>query len=643
MTTLGALAVDRDDLELRLVWPQWSAAHLDTEIAELATVPMERLTRQGGPGALPSGALVLLTGATSSKLRGRTACAMESLLRGMAQDGCRALAVQTTSPAPQPFPQTLRDVADETGIALLVTTASAQRWQHARSHLQQCRLAASEESAARLNALVAQLPSRLADPRAMQRMVDWLAQTLDAQVLVSRPPRALAASSDTAVQHLSWAVIRQSIGGQGVPAPGDLHVQLVPLAPTVAGNAVLAVGRPTALGESDMRLVRHTAKAVGLVDQAGHEFRARNDAARAALAAAVELLLAAEVDKARRVLAALVPGLLDSDDSDAARIYVVETARGHRQDAVDQCESVVDRRALVAADPYSESRLLVVQPVRPGPAPDDRLVRELTRLVGALGPNTRMGGSGAYPLGKLGDALREALTALRCARHRPDSVALSVQHADLVSLLPQNEAHAWALHLLRPLLHDRAHWPTLRDTLPTALAHPCTVAARRLALHRNTLARRVTKAGELLSADLSQVSNKVAVTLALEIATQRGALPDPPAAVGDAAPAPSLERLLCAPEVRAWGRTLLGAARADRRRLITTATAWLACNLHVEPAARALGVSHVTVRSHLRTLEGHLARDLTSLSGVRDLSFSLHVVTGRPLGTVVGEEAQAGV
>ena len=70
--------------------------------------------------------------------------------------------------------------------------------------------------------------------------------------------------------------------------------------------------------------------------------------------------------------------------------------------------------------------------------------------------------------------------------------------------------------------------------------------------------------------------------------------------------------------------------RCFTQRFSRDGLAWLTFDTHVEPAARALGLSEVTVRSHLRAVEDHMQRDLATLAGVRDLQFSLHVVTGQP-------------
>ncbi|MFF9074579.1 PucR family transcriptional regulator [Streptomyces sp. NPDC014872] len=632
MPTLGSLPVDKPSLELTFAWPRTAAPHQATKIAGLITLPLSALLETGVPRSLPAGALILVTGAVPFRIRGRIAVAMETLLEQMALDECVGLVVSAAPGVHQPFPQSIRDMSDQIDIPLLVTTAPEECWTEVHAGIQTHRLLAAERRASQLNALVQQLPAQLADQKAMQRITDWLARALDVQVLVSERERVLAASPATAAEHLAHAIIRQSVESTAPEGPSGPHTQLISLAPASGAEAVLAVARRTPFDEADLRLLRHAAKLLGLVDQARREYRAASTASSAARIAAVELLLDGEVSKARRVMRNLAPGLLDPE---TARVFVVETSPIRRDAAVRRCETATAGHALVVADPRQDDRILVIHPVRPGEA-DDIVAAELTRLVSALGADASLGGSGVYSLSLLADALNEATTAQRLALHQPDSVALSVQDTDLVSLLPPHDAQLWARSLLQPLMQTDTQWEQLRETLPTALAYPYTVAARRLELHRNTVTRRVARAAELLNKDFAALRDRIAVGLALEVVTHRE-LPEPPAGpLGTEAP--TLRALLDAPQIYAWAEALLSSARADRRGLLTTATAWLTFDAHLEPTARALGLSEATVRSHIRALEGYLSRDLSSLSGMRDLQFALYLVTGEPSIPAVGRE-----
>ncbi|MFE6938391.1 helix-turn-helix domain-containing protein [Streptomyces chartreusis] len=584
----------------------------------------EQLREECLPAVLTGGSLVLVTGTAPLHPRGRTTAALDRLLQRMAGDPGAGLVVSAPSGARRPLPAAVVDRAHRLSVPVFVTTAPAVRWREFQVGIQQSRLIAAERSAFQLSSLVQELPAQLADARAMQRIADWLARALDCQVLVSEPERVLAASPATAAEQLAQAIIRQSVDGIRPEALSGPHTQLISLAPASAADTVLAVARRTPFDEADLRLLRHAAKLLGLVDQAHREYRAASDASHAARSAAFELLLAGEVDKARRVMANLAPGLLETE---TARVFVVETQQAQRGPAARRCSTAVGRQALVVPDPRDNRRILMVHPIRSDEDTGAEVSAELTRLVAALGPPSSLGGSGVFSMTLLADALHEAITAQRFAAFQPDSVALSVHGSDLVSLLPQAEAQTWARSLLHPLMRDETQWESMRETLPAALAYPYTVAARRLRLHRNTVMRRTSRAGELLRMDFASISDRIAVALAMELVTQREDSASPQLTGSQP---PSLAGLLKTPQVHAWAQTLVRPVQADRRDLQSTALAWLTFDTHVEPAARALGLSEVTVRSHLRAVEDHMQRDLATLAGVRDLQFSLHVVTGQP-------------
>ncbi|QIB48024.1 PucR family transcriptional regulator [Streptomyces aureoverticillatus] len=651
MLTLGAL-VGRAELELAFAGGIDAARYEPAGVAGLTTLTLAQLLEGEPQRRLEPGSLVLVTG-LPFRLRGHAEVALETLLEQLALDRCAGLVVNATPAPHQPFPQAIRDLSSALAVPLLVTTAPLREWVRTRHRFQESRLSGAERRAAQLATLVQQMPTQLADPRAMQRIADWLARALHVQVLVSEPQRVLAASPATAAETLAPAIIHRSVGA----ATPEQHTRLITLAPAHGADTVLAVARTAPFDDADVRLLGQTAKLLGLLDQARREYRAAADASRAARRAAVELLLDAEVDKARRVMAPQAPGLLEPE---TARVFVIETPRTHRDAAARRCEAVTAGRALVIADPRAERRILVVQPIQvparaagPGSAVasdaydtsgaggtaalpggsagafdlpgTSGVPAELARVVAALGADATLSGSGIYSMSLLADALKEAVAAQRFALHQPDALALSAHHTDLVGLLPPRDAQRWARNLLDPLMRHETQWEQMRETLASALAHPYTVAARRLHLHRNTVTRRVTRAAEALDVDFGTVADRIAVGLALELVTQR----EHPAgsATLDGAP-PTLPALLAAPQVLAWADTLLHTARGDRRDLLTTATVWLTHDAHIEPTARALGLSEATVRSHLRALERHMARDFSSLNGLRDLQFSLHVVTG---------------
>ncbi|MGW3971014.1 helix-turn-helix domain-containing protein [Streptomyces ardesiacus] len=622
MLTLGLLPTQHPNLELVFAWPRKSGIHHGRGINALTILPMDELLEIGAPRRLDKGALVLVTGAMRFRIRGRIAAVIEEVLRQMSLDECAGLVLPAAKGVSQPLPQPLRDLSDQLQIPLLMSATTVDRWTDLRISIQQARLAAAERQAGQLDALMRQLPPQLADVKAMQRIASWLAHTLDVQVLVSEPDRVLAASPPTAAEQLAQAIIRQSVEGGASESASAPHTQLISLTPATGPDTVLAVARHTPFDEAETRLLRHAAKLLGLVDQARREYCVAADASRAVHTAAAQLLLDGEVDKARRVMEQMTPGLLDAE---TGRLFVVMTDPARRDTAVRLCETATAGHALAIADPHERNRVVVIQPVRDS-EPDENVPGALIRLVSAPGPISSLGGSGVYSMSLLGDALNEAATAQRFALHQPDSVALSAQHTDLISLLCQYDAQHWARQLLHPLMGSAAQWEQMRQTLPTALAYPYTVAARRLDLHRNTLSRRVARAARSLGVDFTTIGDRIAVCLALELVTHR----EPTETTQNGGPVPTLRELLTAPQILVWAETLLSAAREDRRNLLATAAAWLSFDAHVEPTARSLGLSEVTVRTHIRALEAHMSRDLSSLNGMRDLQFALHVVTGEP-------------
>ncbi|MFC7991992.1 helix-turn-helix domain-containing protein [Streptomyces pilosus] len=623
MPSLGSLFTDKPELELAFATSgSWCAQTV--QINGVMMVTREQLLHDEALSDLPVGSLILVTSTSPFRLQSRTMAVLGLLLQRMRREGVVGLVMRVAPGARHPYPPDLVDQAARLGVALLTTSAPVERWVGVHEEIQRSRLVLAERRASQLSSLVQELPAQLADARAMQRIADWVAQALSCQVLVSEPARVLAAAPATAAEQLAQAIIRQSVDGKRPGTFSGPHTQLISLSPASAADTVLAVARRSPFDEADLRLLRHAAKLLGLVDQAHREYRAASDASHAARTAAFELLLDGEVDKARRVMANLAPGLLETE---TARVFVVETLQARRDLAVRRCSASVGQQALVVPDTRDERRVLVVHPIRSDEDTGAEVSAELTRLVSALGRPSSLGGSGVYSMPLLADALHEAITAQRFAASQPDSVALSVHGSDLVGLLPQAEAQDWALRLLHPLMRDEPQWESMRETLPAALAYPYTVAARRLSLHRNTVMRRASRAAGLLRMDFASISDRIAVALAMELVTQREVSASP--RLTGSKP-PSLARLLAAPQVHAWAQTLVRPIQTDRRDLLSTALAWLTFDTHVEPAARALGLSEVTVRSHLRAVENYMQRDLATLAGVRDLQFSLHVVTGRP-------------
>ncbi|MFE3288642.1 PucR family transcriptional regulator, partial [Streptomyces sp. NPDC059233] len=317
LPTLGTLPSRNPELELTLVGECGAAAQA-AEVKGVFSVTPEKLLEEGVPATLADGVVVLITGSVPFRLRGRITTVLEVLLQRMSRDRSAGLIVSAQPSSRQPYPQSIVDLAERLGIPLLATTAPVEQWRGVHEDIQQFRLAFAERRAAQLASLVQELPAQLADQRAMQRIADWLARALDVQVMVSEPDRVLVASPATAAEELAQAIIRQSVNGNAPDARSGPHTRLISLGPSSAADTVLAVARRTPFDDADLRLLRHAAKLLGLVDQARREYRAASDASRAARDAAVELLLDGEVSKARRVMRNLAPGLLDPETAPAA-------------------------------------------------------------------------------------------------------------------------------------------------------------------------------------------------------------------------------------------------------------------------------------------------------------------------------------
>lgn len=362
MPTLGSLSTSKPELELAFVSPGTVSA-VSTMVSSVLTVTPEELLESGAPDALPEGALVLITGTVSFRLRGRITTVLDVLLERMSRDASAALVVHAAPGTRQPFPQVIADEAARRGIPLLVTSASPEAWEGMHDEIQRMRLLAAERRVAQLGALVQELPAQLADPRTMQRIVEWLAGVLDVQVLVSDPDGVLAAAPATAAEHLAGAIIRQSVDNLATQATAGPHTQLISLTPASGAGTILAVARRTPFDTADLGVLRYAAKLLGLVDQATREYHAVSVASTAVRNAAFELLLVGEVSKARRVMANLAPELLDVD---SARIFAIEGPPGRQDVTLRRCIAAVGRHTLVVRDQPSDRRVLIVQPISAG-------------------------------------------------------------------------------------------------------------------------------------------------------------------------------------------------------------------------------------------------------------------------------------
>ncbi|MEV6397345.1 helix-turn-helix domain-containing protein [Streptomyces sp. NPDC051907] len=629
MPTLGYLVQELSELELRFVEGS-SASFAQTKVAAMVVVSQEELLADRCDLAQPPGTLVLLALAAGG-VKGAVAAAVDRMLSSLGRYKAAGLVVTARAHELHAYPAGTRAIAGRLRVPLLTTTAAPAAWQDLNHGIQQCRAQHAERQVDNLAGLLHRLPAQLADPKAMQGIAEWLASALEAQVLVSEPERGvLAAAPDTAPAQLARAVISQAVHPR--PAQPDthgtrVHTRLVSLAPATGAEAVLAVAARRPYDQADATLIQHAAKLLGLVDQAQREYETAAQSAREARAVAFQLLMSGEPVKARRVLASLAPGLLSAD---RARVYVIDCGSARQRAATARhCETAAAGQALVIRCPTVPRHVVVVEPVEAAASAAAGIACELQRFVlSPAGRQHRLGGSGRRPLAHVGSAYEEAVTALGITEHTVDPVVLALSETELVDLLDPVAARRWARSVLAPLKQlPPAQAEQLERTLPRALRFPHTAAARDLGVHRNTLTNRVTKAASLLGLDLALVRNKVTVSLALDVA----ALPaEPKDADAAADEQPGLAELLDVSPIRAWAEALLEPLRDERRDLVRTVQAWIEHETLATAAARALGISEVTVRDHLRTVGRLTGRDLAVFADVRDFTLALHICTGRP-------------
>lgn len=628
MPTLGYLVKERAELQLQFAESS-PASRADGKVAVLVTVDQQELISGHTNVAHPPGTLILLT-LTPDGLTGRTAFEVDRLLSALAKYRAAGLVVTASDHGMPVFPAATRNLAGRLRVPLLTTTADPAVWKFLNEGIQQCRAQYAERQVEHLAGLLSRLPAQLADESAMQRITSWLADALEAQVLVSEPThRVLAAAPKTAPAHLAHAVITQAAEPAVVQAEMEragVHTRLVSLAPTSSEAAVLSVAADRPFDQADALLIKHAAQLLGFVDQARRGYDRAARSAREARAVTYQLLMSGEPAKAQRVMEGLVPGLLAPDE---ARVFVIDCGSAdQREETALRCEEVAAERALVVRCPTHERHIVIVEPLHDTDPATVGLVDEVQRLVLSLAGPHRLGGSSRRPIAMVPGAYEEAINALSFTEHTQDPVVLAAGQTNLVDLLDPDAARAWALPFLAPIRSlPPAKAEQIELTLRIALTHSHAEAARSLGVHRNTVAQRVHRAADLLALDMGLVRSKVAVGLALDIAALPGALEAPD---GDGPLGRAMSELLAGPRVCVWAEALLHRLTDDRRDLKRTLQAWLDNEGRVEAAARALGLSEVTVRNHLKTVEQVTGRDFTTLAGMRDIAIALSVCTGIP-------------
>jgi hypothetical protein len=448
--------------------------------------------------------------------------------------------------------------------------------------------------------------------RDLGRLVAWLARSTRASVCLRDARGTLLAGEPLP---LDAEVVADVAAGRVAAAAlqdGARHVRLVGIrqpGPDPAARAVLAAARPAPFDRHTTEILGHTASVLELLlrerelADAGRRLRRATADLRLAI---LQLLMVEDTVSARRVAAGLWPGLLEED---SAHVYVIEGAATERDRIADACLSATDGTALVVRCPAVDEHVIVV-----GPSPE---VEGRLRSLVADRPGTFLGGSRRQRLALTAAAYGQAVTALAVARFRPDRAAVYAERPRPARLMDPAALRAWSTAVLRPLdvlpYHVRAE---LLATTRLGLEFTAVSAAKVLGVSRNTVRARMDRVAALLGADLSALTVRAAVHVALNTEAAHGSYdatgtaPDPSAPVRFA-------DLLGTRALRSWAEALLGRLDGDGRDLRGTLRAWLAAGANAEHAAEARGVHAQTVREHVRAAEPVLERRL--LTGGTDL------------------------
>jgi hypothetical protein len=213
----------------------------------------------------------------------------------------------------------------------------------------------AERRAEALDGLLHTLPSRLANPDAAERIVSWLSEALDADVLAYSADRGVFASSPDSSTNLARAVISASPYTDRVE-----HSRRVQIYGT-GDEAVLAFGSHRTFDETAGRLIRHAAKVLGLIEQARLDHHAAVLAPRSVSQAATQLLLAGQVVPGQAMADTIHPELMRTEE---VVVRIIDTGAQEREPTLQWCERTLHDRALVAPCPGKDRQIIVITPNR---------------------------------------------------------------------------------------------------------------------------------------------------------------------------------------------------------------------------------------------------------------------------------------
>ncbi|GAA2774495.1 helix-turn-helix domain-containing protein [Kitasatospora cinereorecta] len=557
---------------------------------------------------------------------------LSHLLTHLARAHATALAVPQNTGTP---PNTqLRTTAARHGLPLLTLHDDPAAW----LRLHQAVAAEHHKAVLRTAAFhreLLDLTRHLGRPDGTQRLVTWLASFADTHVTVTAPGGTVTAAAPAgameALRPARSEIAELSGAGRGSASldTGGNQIRLFTIGES-SPAPVLAVAAPApAFGpETNTAIARLLdLLAVQTASEAAVQRRERLLRGEEAVRRSVlQMLMTGHVTDAQRTAAGVTPGTLDID---ACRVFVVKGARAERDAIIRQCVDAIGDGALVSGCPaFPDETIIVVPcPAAAGPGPVKAVLHSL--IQGA--PDRFVGGSSRHSLAETAQAYVDASRALTVARRVPERFHLYITEVQLAHVL-DTRADAWARHRLALLLDlPETRREQLLGTLRLGLNFTPAAAAKILGTHRNTVARRLAEASDLLRTDLQDIVQRAVLGLALEVRARGERVTSP-----EAGPV-AVAQLLEGDEVNLWATQFLERLDVDRRPLRETLAAWIEANTRVDATAAALDLNPATVRAHLRQAERLLQRRLVTgssaeaedephLSGAHDAVMALAIL-----------------
>ncbi|MFE2728737.1 helix-turn-helix domain-containing protein [Kitasatospora sp. NPDC059327] len=490
---------------------------------------------------------------------------------------------------------------------------------------------------ARLHSQLVEQVRHLGRSDGTQRIVSWLASTMDAEVTLTTPRGAmLAALPESAPATMAPAgarIAELAAAGRGSAAldlpDGRRQIRLFTVGTTrpapVLAVACEAFGPEISAAMARVLDLLAARLAIEEADRGRSRLRCSEDVVRGAI---LNLLMTGQVSAARSAAVSLDPGTLDDG---LARTLILKVPRAQRLAIIQQCHQAIGDRAIVSGCPTHGDRVIVLIPGAAGDF-ETKMIRSLVAFTQAA-PERYLGGSYLHTLDETASAHRDAARALAVAERASGRVHLYITEVQLAHVLDQRHAAAWARYQLCPVLElPEIRRDQLLTTLGLGLLFTPAATARTLGTHRNTVARRLAEAALLLGIDLQDVWQRALVGLALEVWAATAHLPQETGA-------PVVTDILDTAPVRQWADRFLGRLDSDRRQLRETLSAWIQAKARIDDTAHLVGLNPATVRIHLRSAEQLLQRRLLTntssdapagciVPGAHDLVLAFFVVGG---------------